>query len=706
MALNRRQKEKLQKVLDCGVFDIYDADVAVVSPRDCETVWLNAHAKARLASARLPEDDCGAGCSHLFPALCEYCGLYSREEKGASAPVDIVDNKQRVFSLKTGVTDIVEGGPYRVFILRDVDEERNAGKMLRKLIYTDQLTNMPNRRKFTEDFRAVADGAAKGNICGLAAFFDIDNFKNINDTYGHDTGDVMLAKLTERLEKNLAYNGRLYRLGGDEFFLFCVDKADRFASQDDRRKYYEEMLSGALISYSLPDIEVSCTLSIGAAFFPEQGADSSELLRKADIALHRAKATGRNRLVFFEDRYDTAKNFRDIYVTLQPVLTSYGKTFGYELVDRGNDRAVETGAVNLTGSDRPARALGLEDPAGSALCFVSYSPRFFDETVLNALSKDKFIIQFSAEECKSEREIKKLRELHEHGYYIALTNLKGSVTNEFLSLADFCKFASVGAPSDSMKAWLIANNSDKKFIATNINSHAEYEEAKRRGFKLFQGFWFNELSPGRATEADPLTEDFRRLLRMACAKDYFTIRDIGSLISSDPALSDSFLRLLNSEVVGLQNISSFSTAVAYLGEENLKKWTALLAVRGLGFNKPPELVRLSLIRAQFGSLLAPYFTGKRNPNTAFFAGMFSLLHVILDKTPEETFEEIRVSEELRESLVLKTGTYSDLAPFFRSYEFADWDSVGRFAEKHGLDSKLINDSYTAAVRWFGNLETV
>ena len=706
MALGSRKKEKIQKIFDCGVLDIQDADVAALSPKGCEIVWLNTHAKARLRAEGLSEYNCKSGYSLLFPDLCKMCSAGEAVTDNNNAAFDTTDRNQCVFSVRTGMADRIEGGPVRIMFLRDVNDERNTSKKLYNLAYTDQLTKIPNRRKFTEDFDAVAEPAENGSVSGLVAIFDLDNFKSVNDTYGHNTGDIMLQKLAERLDRDPAFKGRIYRLGGDEFVLLYIDRADRFASQDLRRKHYEELLNGALVSYTLPNIEVSCTLSMGAAFFPEHGDSCSELLRKADISLYKAKAAGRNRLVFFEDRYDTAKKFKDIFITVSPILSGVGKTFGYELVDRGNDVPAEGGAVSLAGIDRSVDLLGLDDMEGAERYFISYSPQLLDEAALNNLPRDKFVIQFSAAERRGDRELKKLRELRSRGFSVALTDLKATVKDELLSLVDYCKFAAAGAPSDSMKAWIIANNPEKVFIAANINTYAEFEEAKRRGFKLFQGFFFIEPPAvvKKTKEVNPLKANYYRLLKAAGAADYIDFREISSIISSDPALSYKLLRLLNSAAVGLRNVSSIAMAVAYLGEENLKKWVALLALRGLGADKPLELVRLSLIRAQFGSLLAPYFRIKRNPNAVFLLGMLSLLHIALEKTKEELFEEIPVSDDIRESLLTKNGVYSDLIPFFRNYEYANWESVSRFADEHGIDSKLITDSYTAAVKWYNSLD--
>jgi EAL and modified HD-GYP domain-containing signal transduction protein len=180
-------------------------------------------------------------------------------------------------------------------------------------------------------------------------------------------------------------------------------------------------------------------------------------------------------------------------------------------------------------------------------------------------------------------------------------------------------------------------------------------------------------------------------------------QEISAIISSDVALTYKLLRILNSAAVGLQNISSINNAVAYLGENNLKKWIAVLALRGIGADKPLELVRFSLIRARFGELLAPGLRIKRNPQQIFMLGMLSLLHIALEKSKEQLLMDITVEDEIRESLLTKDGIYSDLLRFYEDYEYANWDLVSQFVENNNMDASFVNDSYIESVKWYNEL---
>jgi EAL and modified HD-GYP domain-containing signal transduction protein len=144
-------------------------------------------------------------------------------------------------------------------------------------------------------------------------------------------------------------------------------------------------------------------------------------------------------------------------------------------------------------------------------------------------------------------------------------------------------------------------------------------------------------------------------------------------------------------------------AVAYLGEENLKQWIAVLALRGIAEGQPMELVRISLIRARFGELLAPHFAIRQEPKKVFMVGLLSLLHVAFEMSKEDLLKEIPVSDEIRDSLLTSEGVYSDLLRFYENYDYANWEDVSKFIEDNKLNSQLVNDSYIEATKWYNDL---
>ena len=691
-----------------SILDPQDTEVVVVRGNGCEVIFTNESAQNRLCAEEENSNNCKTGYEKHFPGLCNHCPYGGIIKTVELEPFEIKDMAMRTYLARCRIINWVDGKPATIFILRNITAEIEVKERLYALAYIDQLTGIPNRQKLKEDFMAMEDMIARDELSGIVALFDLDHFKSINDTYGHNTGDVVLRRLTEHLESERIFSGHLYRLGGDEFVFLFHGPSRRFASEEEAIAHYDGILSTALRDYTLPNIEVKCTLSIGVSLFPKHGTNLSEVLRKADIALYKAKAAGRNRIVFFEDRYDSAQRFKDMYIYIQPVLLSVGDTFGYELVDSGTKGEDDNKTISLTEFNRTLDALGLNDIENNFHYFIPYSKQLLNPTVLNHLPREKFIVQFSipATAVKSELQesLQNYLELRKNGYKLALIGVNSSTpVKELLNLADYCKFNTADKDWATQKK-VIASYQKVKFIATKVDSILSFQDAKNAGFHLFQGYYFNQPVIGQRTkEVSPLTVNYLRLMKLSSTDGYMDFREISSIIASDVALSYKLLRMLNSAAVGLRNVSSISGAVAYMGEETLKKWIAVLALRGIAEDKPLELVRLSLIRARFGELLAPNFREKRNPQQMFMVGMLSLLHIAIEKTREQLLEEIPVAANIKESLLTKSGIYSDMLRFFENYEYANWELVSQFVSTNELDPSFVNDAFIESVKWYNDL---
>ena len=689
-----------------GILDPQELEVVVVRPKGCEVVFSNAKAKMRLYSVSDYAQSCKKSFAKSFPDICEYCPYGGKTAEVSQKPFEIKDYDGRTCVVRCNTVNWVDGKPAVVFTLHDVTDERELKERLHDLAYNDQLTGVPNRQRLKDVFEELEVDIGSNKLSGIIALFDIDNFKTVNDTYGHNTGDMVLRGLTEYFEDDKAFSGRLYRLGGDEFVLLFADPVGKYGTDEEMKEHYLNLLSTALRTYTLPNIEAKCTLSIGISFFPMHGDTLSEVLRKADIALYKAKAEGRNRIVFFESQYDTAQKFKDLYINVQPVLFSAGKTFGYELVDRGFNDEDDDGSVSLNEFNRTVDALGLYNIANKEQYFITYSKQFLNHAVLKNLPREKFIVQVQLSNQFSEYEMQKVLqiciELRKNGYQLALAGLQSSANSQaLLDITDYCKFSPADVNKMKQKR-IISANAKVKFIATNVDTQEAFRSAKDMGFHLFQGYYFNQPAVGNKIKAiSPLKANYFRLLKLTSnTDDYMNFREISTIISYDVALTYKLLRILNSAAVGLRNVASIPMAVAYLGEENLKKWIAVLALSGIAEDKPLELVRMSLIRARFGELLATHYKAKRDAKEAYMVGMLSLLHVALDITKEELFEEINVSDSIKSSLMTNMGPFSDMLRFFEYYEYANWEAVSKYVVENQLDSQYVNEAYFDAVKWY------
>lgn len=188
----------------------------------------------------------------------------------------------------------------------DISPRKAAEEEIRHLAFYDSLTNLPNRRLLHDRLLcAIASSRRTGNYAALM-FLDMDNFKPLNDQYGHDVGDLLLIEVARRIEACVRDTDTVARFGGDEFVVMISELvADKAAALRQAESVAEKIRSALGETYFLNlsgdenrIVEHRCTSSIGVVLFLDSDAD--EILKYADIAMYRAKEAGRNMIMYYE----------------------------------------------------------------------------------------------------------------------------------------------------------------------------------------------------------------------------------------------------------------------------------------------------------------------------------------------------------------------------------------------------------------------
>ena len=230
--------------------------------------------------------------------------------------------------------------------IQDISERKNAEEKLEKLAYYDPLTGLPNRVMFRRELdRAVIRCRGTGSLAALL-LIDLDRFKEVNDSLGHGSGDELLGKVAQLISKVLDARHFLCRLGGDEFAIIIRDYADQTAVVRQATKVIHAISNAIRLDRG----EVTVGASIGIARIPQDGDDSTDLMRKADLALYRAKESGRACHRFFEAGMNIVAQHKmalgrelrravdesaGLEVHYQPQISlSTGRVLGYEALMR------------------------------------------------------------------------------------------------------------------------------------------------------------------------------------------------------------------------------------------------------------------------------------------------------------------------------------------------------------------------------------
>jgi len=180
-------------------------------------------------------------------------------------------------------------------LVYEVGERKSAEERLQQIAAYDPLTNLPNRYLLQADFSRKLEESSRTGKMLATLFFDLDNFKAINDLHGHETGDALLNQVALRMSEVTRNYDLLARFGGDEFVMIMPNLSER----SDVIQVIDKIIASFIPAFDLPGASVQITTSVGISIFPEDGKDPSELLKNADLAMYRAKAEGRNCYQFF-----------------------------------------------------------------------------------------------------------------------------------------------------------------------------------------------------------------------------------------------------------------------------------------------------------------------------------------------------------------------------------------------------------------------
>ena len=201
-------------------------------------------------------------------------------------------------AFSSGATDFVTK-PLHFTVLKErvarLVKASKAGQKIRQMAYIDSLTNLPNRAKLMQELRVILDRASLHDKSAAVLFLDLDNFKNINDSLGHNVGDLLLKVVAERLRSCVRETDFVARLGGDEFTIVLENIKDN----DHIARIAQNICESLSEPFVFLDKKMHTSSSIGIAMYPQDAKDVNNLLKHADLAMFKAKKN-KNQFVFYQ----------------------------------------------------------------------------------------------------------------------------------------------------------------------------------------------------------------------------------------------------------------------------------------------------------------------------------------------------------------------------------------------------------------------
>ncbi len=441
---------------------------------------------------------------------------------------------------------------------KDISVQKKAEARVDQLSFFDPLTNLPNRRLFLDRLANSVSLAQRNHLFGAVVYIDLDNFKNLNDAEGHEIGDDLLRQISARLRTCVRQEDTVSRLGGDEFVVLLPELSDNGQSAARLVQMATIRMQQAIGDpVVLGKLRHHITASFGVAIFPKGTESASDLLKQADTAMYRAKATGRNCVCYFEPTMQAAVSARltlehdlrealkckDFRMYLQPQVDARGTVIGAEALIRWHNRerelisplafipvAEETGLIIPMGEwmlEQACLTIRKLEKAGRPIRIaVNVSPRQFRRAdfrdrvamILQETGANPSLLTLEITEAlvfdNLNEAIAKMRQLKQLGVhfsiddfgtgYSSLSYLKKLPLTELKIDKSFIQ----DAPTDPNDASLVeailavATHHGLQVVAEGVETLEHIDFLKERGCRLFQGYYYGRPVPGEQLVAN------------------------------------------------------------------------------------------------------------------------------------------------------------------------------------------------------------
>lgn len=396
----------------------------------------------------------------------------------------------------------------------------------------------------------------------------------------------------------------------------------------------------------------------------------------------------------------------EVFVARQPIFDIKKNVFAYELLFRSS---LENYYDLRVGLDEAASktisnsflVIGVDTLTKSKKAFINFTRNLLLNEVPALLPKELIVVEILENIEPDEDIIYVCQKLKEAGFIIALDdfifekNLK-----PLIDLADIIKVDFIQTTGEERKAVIESvGNANIKFLAEKVETLEDFQLAVEMGYKYFQGYFFSKPVIIQEKDIPGNKLNMIRIIQEANRPEIGLDR-IEDIIKHDVSLSYKLLRLINSAFFGfVAKVESIKHALILLGEKEIRRWVSLIALSGLAYDKPQELLNVAVLRAKFCESLAKK-VGMGNREADFFLmGMFSLVDALVDKPIQKVLSELPLSNDIKDALLGKQNIFFDVLKLTFAYERGSWQDIPRLAGKFKLPEEVLPEIYIKSIEW-------
>jgi len=389
----------------------------------------------------------------------------------------------------------------------------------------------------------------------------------------------------------------------------------------------------------------------------------------------------------------------------QPILDLKLNIYGYELLYRSHHLIMDENdgdVATLNVINNTFMTIGFEEVIDQGLAFLNFTSDLIKQDVPLVFNKEAIVIEILEDVEPEDSLMKKIIELREKGYVFAVDDYDSNYHyDEFLDFVDIVKVDF--KKTNKYEREDITRKLKRRsltLLAEKIENNDEFLEAKRLGYDLFQGFFFQKPQILKNREIKALNTNHIEAIN-ELSKPEPDYKALTEIIKRDVAMTYKFMKLVNSVAFySLSKIESINDALVRLGFREINKYVFLLMFKHLAVGSPDVLINNALIRAKFSEGLAKKSRFRKKCDDFFLLGMFSMIDVILSVPKEEALREIPISIELRSALTgLVENEYSEMMGLIINHERGNFEALDNYLGGLDISVETMNNEYFNAIQW-------
>ncbi len=400
----------------------------------------------------------------------------------------------------------------------------------------------------------------------------------------------------------------------------------------------------------------------------------------------------------------------NVHVARQPIFDSNQNVFGYELLFRSKMISTYDGADGDQATNsvivNSFLLIGMETLTDGKKAFINFTANSLISNIPSMLPKEIIAVEILEDIIPDDQIISACKKLKQEGYLIVLDDFVFKPEYmPFVELADIIKVDFRTTQREERQRIVQRfQGYPIKFLAEKVETQEEFQDALHMGYSYFQGYFFCKPIVVSGKDIPGYKINYLSILR-EINQPQLEFGEMEAIIKRDVSLSYNLLKFINSSFFGLHNnIQSLRQALTLLGQKELAKWVSLIVLKGVGKNKPGELILKSLIRARFAESIVAGKMPKQQAANAFLIGMLSHLDALLDRPMQEVLDGISLDEEIKHALLGKSNNqFAVVYKLIQAYERGEWDAFFCYANEMGLDERNVLKSYQEALVWAHDL---